>query len=96
MSHVVCEPCRNCKYTECVTVCPCDSFYQDEVQLYIDPDSCIDCQACQTECPVEAIYMDVDIPNDWNSFIELNAERVSVLKGMEGSHITERQTPKCG
>src|SRR5204863_49815 len=55
MAFVVCEPCRDCKYTDCVVVCPCDCFYQDDAQLYIDPDVCIDCDACVPECPVEAI-----------------------------------------
>jgi len=36
MAFVVCEPCHDCKYTDCVTVCPCDCFYQDDMQLYID------------------------------------------------------------
>src|SRR4051794_33718549 len=45
MAYVVCEPCNDCKYTDCVAVCPCDCFYQDERQLYIDPDPCIDCAA---------------------------------------------------
>ena len=45
MSHVVCNPCHDCKYTDCVTVCPCDCFYEDENQLYIDPEDCIDCCA---------------------------------------------------
>lgn len=42
MAYVVCAPCHDCKYTDCVTVCPTDCFYQDEMQLYIDPDECID------------------------------------------------------
>jgi len=42
MAYVVCEPCHDCKYTDCVTVCPCDCFYQDTKMLYIDPVDCID------------------------------------------------------
>jgi hypothetical protein len=45
MAFVVCEPCRDCKYTDCVTVCPCECFYQDDEMLYIDPSECIDCAA---------------------------------------------------
>ena len=45
MAFVVCEPCHDCKYTDCVTVCPCDCFYQDNSMLYIDPEHCIDCEA---------------------------------------------------
>src|SRR6516165_1801085 len=46
MTYVVCEPCHDCKYTDCVAVCPCDCFYQDEMMLYIDAEECIDCEAC--------------------------------------------------
>src|SRR5262245_24067730 len=53
MAFVVCEPCRDCKYTDCVVVCPCDCFYQDDTMLYIHAVDCIDCEACVPECPVE-------------------------------------------
>jgi ferredoxin len=95
MTYVVCEPCRDCKYTDCVVVCPTDCFYQDDSQLYIDPNECIDCEACVPECPVEAIFHDTAVPNEWAEFVQLNAERVSALKD-SGGHITERQTPKEG
>ena len=95
MALVVCEPCRDCKYTDCVVVCPVDCFYQDEVLLYIDPDECIDCDACVPECPVGAIFRDVDVPADWTHCIELNAQRSAELKE-QGGHITERQEPKEG
>jgi len=94
MSYVVCEPCHDCKYTDCVAVCPCDSFYQDERQLYIDPDSCIHCDACRAECPVDAIYPDTEVPAIWARFIPLNAERVAAIR--EGGAITEKREPKLG
>jgi ferredoxin len=94
MAFVVCEPCHDCKYTDCVTVCPCDCFYQDEEMLYIDPEHCIDCEACVPECPVEAIFHDTSVPAPWTQYIQLNAERVGALK--EGGNITERQEPKKG
>jgi ferredoxin len=95
MAYVVCEPCRDCKYTDCVVVCPCDCFYQDDVQLYIDPEACIDCGMCGPECPVEAIFPEADVPERWAPFVGLNAERVTGLKE-GGGHITERQEPKEG
>lgn len=95
MAYVVCEPCHDCKYTDCVVVCPCDCFYEDSMQLYIDPTECIDCEACVPECPVEAIYPDTGVPDRWTHFIQLNAERVSALKGA-GGNITERKEPKKG
>lgn len=41
--------------------------------LYIHPDKCIDCEACVPRCPVEAIYLDENVPEKWQSYIELNA-----------------------
>ena len=73
MTYVVCEPCNDCKYTDCVVVCPCDCFYQDETRLYIDPAECIDFQACVPECPVEAIFALDETPAKWNAFIPKNA-----------------------
>jgi ferredoxin len=93
--YVVCEPCRDCKYTDCVVVCPVDCFYQDDQLLYIDPDECIGCGACQPECPVEAIFEQSRVPTKWTEYIQLNAERVRSLKDA-GGHITEKQEPKLG
>jgi ferredoxin len=91
MACVVTEPCVGCKYTDCVVVCPCDCFYGDEKQLYIDPVDCIDCEACVPECPVEAIYVDGNVPAKWAGFIQLNADRVDVLKPL-GANVTEKKS----
>jgi ferredoxin len=74
MTHVVTEACIKCKYTDCVDVCPVDCFKEGTNMLVIDPDECIDCAVCIPECPVNAIYADVDLPQDQLKFIELNAE----------------------
>jgi ferredoxin len=94
MAFVVCEPCRDCKYTDCVAVCPCECFYQDGSMLYIDPDQCIDCEACVPECPVEAIFHDTNVPAQWTQYVQLNRDRVAKLR--EGGHITEKQEPLEG
>jgi NAD-dependent dihydropyrimidine dehydrogenase PreA subunit len=44
------------------------------IQLYIDPDVCIDCGACEPECPVEAVFDEDEVPSKWESYIDLNAE----------------------
>ena len=74
MTHTVCEPCFNCKYTDCVVVCPVECFYEGESMLYIHPDECIDCEACVPECPVEAIFLDDNVPEQWQEYTPLNAE----------------------
>jgi ferredoxin len=89
VAHVVTQPCVGCKYTDCVVVCPVECFYGDATQLYIDPDDCLDCEACVPECPVEAIYLVQNVPANWAGFIALNADRVRALK--PGGRVTEKQ-----
>lgn len=94
MPFVVCEPCHDCKYTDCVVVCPCECFYEDEHQLYIDPDHCIDCEACVPECPVAAIFHDSNVPAAWQQYIEINRQRSQAL--LQQGPLLERQEPKLG
>ncbi len=100
MAHIVTAPCHDCKYTDCCVVCPVECFYQDEMMLYIDPQDCIDCEACVPECPVEAIFhqdkrSDNIAAAEWDKYIQLNADRCADLKN-SGGHITEKQDPKEG
>lgn len=74
MTHVVTGSCFGCRYTDCVVVCPCESFREGDQMLYIDPDSCIDCYACAAECPTSAIFQEDDVPANQREFIALNAE----------------------
>jgi ferredoxin len=98
VTHVVCEPCNDCKYTDCVTVCPVDCFYQDDMLLYIHPDDCIDCEACVPECPVEAIFVQAAVPAQWKNYIQLNLEKATALKDADEGHMTQddKQEPKKG
>jgi ferredoxin len=61
MTHLVTENCIKCKYTDCVSVCPVDCFYEGPNFLVINPDECIDCAVCIPECPVNAIVAQEDI-----------------------------------
>ncbi|MEW6741564.1 MAG: 4Fe-4S binding protein [Planctomycetota bacterium] len=79
MTFVVTENCQDCRFTDCVTVCPVDCFHGDARMLYIDPNECIDCGACIPECPVEAIYSDADLPDRLRSWIQINAEKAPQL-----------------
>jgi len=81
MAYVIAPPCIGVKDTACVAVCPCDCIhpgksepgFAESPQLYIDPDTCIDCGMCADECPVKAIFADSDLPAQWADFIEKNA-----------------------
>ena len=72
MAHVVAEPCFDCKYTDCVVVCPVDCFYEGAQMLFIHPEECIDCGACEPECPVEAIFPEDALPDKWEPFVKIN------------------------
>jgi len=74
MSHVVAEPCFDCKYTDCVVVCPVDCFYEGQNFLVIHPDECIDCGACEPACPTKAIFPEESLPEKWKEYTALNAE----------------------
>ena len=74
MTHVVGESCINCKYTDCVAVCPVDCFHEGVNMLVIDPEVCIDCGLCPPECPVSAIFAEEDLPDKWHDYIEINAK----------------------
>jgi len=88
MAFVVTENCFGCKYTDCVVVCPCESFREGDQMLFIDPESCVDCEACLPECPVEAIYYEENVPEKWRDYVQLNAEMAQKCPP-----IFERKTP---
>ena len=74
MTYVIAEPCIGVKDRSCVDVCPVDCIYEDEDQLYIHPDECIDCGACVPECPVTAIFDEEEVPPDWQSYTAKNRD----------------------
>ena len=76
MTYVIAEPCIGVKDKACVEVCPVDCIHggDDDPQLYINPQECIDCGACEPECPVEAIFEESAVPAEWKQFTEANAK----------------------
>lgn len=74
MTFVVTDNCIRCKYTDCVEVCPVDCFKEGANFLVIDPDECIDCALCETECPVNAIQSEDNLSVDQQHFLALNAK----------------------
>ena len=76
MAFVITEPCVGVKDKSCVDVCPVDCIYgtDEDDQLFIHPDECIDCGACEPECPVQAIYDEAAVPAEWQSYIAKNAD----------------------
>jgi len=87
MTYIIAEPCVGVCDTACVDVCPVDcikptrdewpdkGYDEDNLEgkmLYIDPEECIDCGACEPECPVEAIFEESEVPEEWTSYIAKN------------------------
>jgi ferredoxin len=73
MAYVIADPCVKCKYTDCVAVCPVDCFYEGKNSLAINPDECIDCGACEPECPTTAIFEESELPSKWSIYKDINA-----------------------
>jgi NAD-dependent dihydropyrimidine dehydrogenase PreA subunit len=74
MVYVIAEPCVDVKDQACVEECPVDCIYEGGRTLYIHPTECIDCAACEPACPVEAIFYEDDLPDEWSDFLTVNAE----------------------
>jgi len=74
MAFVVTDSCINCKYTDCVAVCPVDAFFEGPNFLAISPIICIDCGLCEPECPVLAIKQEDAVPTEQQEYIALNAQ----------------------
>ena len=72
MTYIIAEPCIDIKDRSCVDVCPVDCIHEADRILVIDPEECIDCGACEPECPVEAIFPEDALPDKWNAFVEIN------------------------
>src|SRR5215217_7624822 len=74
MTYVITEPCIGIKDQSCVEVCPVDCIYDGGDQFFINPEECIDCGACEPECPVEAIYPEDEVPEEMESYIAKNVD----------------------
>ena len=83
MAYVIAEPCIGTKDNSCVEVCPgrlhpsrrrTSPTTTKVEQLYIDPEECIDCDACVEACPVDACFAEDQLPDEWGRFAQINLE----------------------
>jgi ferredoxin len=76
MTHVVTGRCVDCRYTYCVVECPVTCFWEikDPAMLVIDPNTCIDCEACIPACPINAIWPDHELPAEYADWEQKNAD----------------------
>ena len=87
MTYIIAEPCVGTKDTACVNVCPVDCIYETEpneemlnLPMFINAEECIDCGACEPECPVEAIYPEDSVPEKWASFTKINYKLTEAME----------------
>ena len=97
MTYVIAQPCIDIKDRACVEECPVDCIYEGNRSLYIHPDECVDCGACEPVCPVEAILYEDDVPAQWSVFTADNAEFfTSVLPGQDAPIASPGGASKIG
>jgi NAD-dependent dihydropyrimidine dehydrogenase PreA subunit len=74
MTYVIGQPCVDVMDRGCVDECPVDCIYEGGRSLYIQPDECVDCGACEPVCPVEAIYYEDDLPANLTPYLADNEQ----------------------
>jgi NAD-dependent dihydropyrimidine dehydrogenase PreA subunit len=74
VTYVITQPCVDVLDRSCVDECPVDCIYEGGRMLYIHPDECIDCSACEPVCPVDAIYFEDDVPAEHEAYTQANAD----------------------
>src|SRR5215203_4679030 len=92
MTYIIAEPCIDIKDRSCVDVCPVDCIHEAGRILVIDPEECIDCGACEPECPVEAIFPEDALPEKWEPFVKINyayGDGADVINKLVDEYATE-------
>jgi NAD-dependent dihydropyrimidine dehydrogenase PreA subunit len=74
VTYIITQPCVDVIDKACIEECPVDCIYEGERMLYIHPDECVDCGACEPVCPVEAIFYEDDVPDQWKDYYKANVE----------------------
>jgi len=74
VTYIIAQTCVDVLDKACIEECPVDCIYEGERMLYIHPDECVDCGACEPVCPVEAIYYEDDVPDQWKEYYKVNVD----------------------
>ncbi|MDO0939359.1 ferredoxin family protein [Streptomyces sp. DG2A-72] len=90
MTYVIAQPCIDVKDKACIDECPVDCIYEGPRMLYIHPDECVDCGACEPVCPAESIFYEEDLPAEWSAFGRAGAEVFQELGSPGGARAVGR------
>ena len=96
MTYVIAQSCVDVKDRACVDECPVDCIYEGKRMLYIHPDECVDCGACEPVCPAEAIFYEDEVPADSANFTRINAEffdGIGSPGGASGTNVRDHDHP---
>ena len=85
MTYIIAQPCVDVKDKSCIEECPVDCIYEGDRMLYIQPDECVDCGACEPVCPSEAIFYEDDVPEKWNEYKDINKDFFATLGSPGGA-----------
>jgi NAD-dependent dihydropyrimidine dehydrogenase PreA subunit len=85
MTYVIAQGCVDIKDRACVDECPVDCIYEGPRMLYIHPEECVDCGACEPVCPQETIFYEDDLPQESASFQAVNAEVFAAIGSPGGA-----------
>jgi NAD-dependent dihydropyrimidine dehydrogenase PreA subunit len=88
VTYIITLPCVDLLDKACIEECPVDCIYEGERMLYIHPDECVDCGACEPVCPVEAIFYEDDVPDQYKDYYKANVEFFSELGSPGGASKT--------
>ena len=88
MTYIIGSPCIGTKDTACVDACPVDCIhpkkdedgFEESEMLFIHPEECIDCGACEPACPVTAIWPEDNVPEEEEKYIAPNYEYFGLTK----------------
>jgi NAD-dependent dihydropyrimidine dehydrogenase PreA subunit len=90
MTYLITDACIDIMDKSCITSCPVDCIYEGQRKLYIHPDECIDCGACEPMCPVNAIYLDEDVPEEQSGHLDAAVTFFSKVGRPSGASATSR------
>ena len=96
MTYIVTSPCVDVLDKSCIDVCPVDCIYIDEGvdrMVFIAPDECIDCAACEPVCPVVAIFAEDDVPEHESAYIPINYDYFEKDKDQVRAKVNELTPP---
>lgn len=89
MTYVISEACIDLKDKACMDECPVDCIYEGDRMLYINPEECIDCGACEPVCPNDAIAFETSLKPESRVFIEINKDFFKEIGNPGGARLVD-------